>query len=296
MRPPRRSGAGTAPVVPGGQPIAPPTPPGRSSDKLELQGSVWLAVGGRSLGGEARIALLRAIDATGSITHAAKAVGLSYKAAWDAVDTMNNLSPAPLVERSAGGHGGGGTRLTERGRRLVGRYAEIEALHRRFVELLGASSTDLASDIQLLRTLNMKTSARNQFAGRVTALTPGAVNDEVELTLSGGQRIVAVVTQGSTASLGLGVGVEAFALVKASSVIVATELGSGRLSARNQLVGSIAAVRPGAVNAEVVIELGGGSSIAAIVTQQSVGALGLAPGVEAAAIFKASSVIVGTPA
>jgi molybdate transport system regulatory protein len=71
----------------------------------------------------------------------------------------------------------------------------------------------------------MKTSARNQLQGTVTVLATGAVNDEVELTLTAGQRIVAVVTHESTASLGLAVGAEAFALVKASSVFVATDLG-----------------------------------------------------------------------
>lgn len=275
-------------------------PPRDAADPIELQGTVWLAVHGQRLGGPGRVDLLRAIDQTGSITHAAKSVGMSYKAAWDAVDTMNNLAGAPLVERAAGGRGGGGTRLTGRGARLVRRYAEIDALHRRFLDHLSAGGADLARDIDLLRTLNMKTSARNHFAGEVTRLATGAVNDEVELTLAGGQKIVAIVTRESSENLGLAVGTQAFALVKSSSIIIATELPSGRLSARNQLVGRVARVQPGAVNAEVVIELGGSGdaalTIAAIVTMESARSLGLAPGVEAAAIFKASSVIVGVPA
>ena len=90
----------------------------------------------------------------------------------------------------------------------------------------------------------MKSSARNQLNGTVTALTPGAVNDEVELTLVGGHRIVAIVTHGSASSLGLVVGAKAFALIKASSVIVVTDLGGARLSARNQLAGSVSKVEP----------------------------------------------------
>ena len=104
--------------------------------------------------------------------------------------------------------------------------------------------------------------------------------------------------------LGLEVGARAFALVKASSILIATSLEPGRLSARNQLTGTVARVTPGAVNAEVVIALGrndatgndaGDSAltIAAIVTSASVTALGLKRGVTATAIFKASSVIVG---
>lgn len=262
-------------------------------DRLALEGSVWLTVGGENFGGQSRVALLRAIAEQGSITQAAKAVGMSYKAAWDAVDAMNNLADEPLVERSTGGRGGGSTRLTQRGQRLVERFAQIDAVHQRFVRLLNEEAVDLQADFNLVRTLNMKTSARNQLAGRVTAIRAGAVNDEVELTLPGGARIVAVVTRESTQSLGLGIDASAFALIKASSVIVATEMAGARLSARNQLQGTVSAVTPGPVNAEVVIDVDGGGTIAAIVTQASLAGLGLAVGQRATAVFKASSVILG---
>ncbi|OXH85109.1 molybdenum-dependent transcriptional regulator, partial [Burkholderia multivorans] len=83
-----------------------------SAEPLALGGELWLRAGEQTLGGATRIALLAAIGDTGSITRAAKAVGLSYKAAWDAIDTMNNLAGEPLVVRSTGGKGGGGTTLT----------------------------------------------------------------------------------------------------------------------------------------------------------------------------------------
>ena len=68
---------------------------------------------------EKRIRLLQAIGEFGSITSAAKKVGLSYKAAWEAVDTMNNLSRMPLVTKITGGRGGGGTTLTLFGAEMV---------------------------------------------------------------------------------------------------------------------------------------------------------------------------------
>lgn len=268
----------------------------KTTPKLELDGAVWLKVGGQNLGGHGRIDLLRAIGEQGSITQAAKAVGMSYKAAWEAVDTMNNLAGEPLVERSTGGRGGGSTRLTERGTRLIERFAQLDAVHQRLMALLNTEGIDLKSDLDILRTLNMKTSARNHFVGTVTSVRSGAVNDEVELTLHGGARIVAVVTRESTESLGLRTNMTAFALIKASSIIVATDLAGGRLSARNQLTGTVVAVTPGAVNSEIVIETSGGQSIAAIVTLSSMKTLGLAVGVEATAIFKASSVILGVSA
>lgn len=263
---------------------------------MELQGNVWMTIDGQKLGGQDRVALLSAVASEGSITAAAKAVGISYKGAWDAIEAMNNLAGEPLVERVAGGKGGGGTRLTARGTQLVENFRKIDEAHREFVAHLSSQSHALADDFLLIQRMKMKTSARNQFSGKVVALKQGAVNDEVVLEIVGGQQLVATITRDSSASLGLAVGVEAFALIKASSVIVATELGGAKLSARNRLSGKISRVQPGAVNTEVSIELPGGGTIAAIVTKDSSEALALAVGMEASAIFKASSVIIGTPA
>ena len=144
----------------------------------------------------------------------------------------------------------------------------------------------------------MKTSARNQFHGEVVALRTGAVNDEVEIGLGHGHSVVAVITHESVESLGLEVGAKAFALVKASSVLIATDLPPGRLSARNQFKGTVTHREQGADNDEVVLSIGGDDSplsIAPIVTSASAKSLGLEPGVEATAFFKASSVIVGVP-
>lgn len=140
----------------------------------------------------------------------------------------------------------------------------------------------------------MKTSARNQFVGKVVAVRRGAVNDEIELAIAGGERIVATVTRESTESLGLAPGREAFALVKASSVILMVDGDTARLSTRNRLAGEVARVEPGAVNAEVLVDLPGGGSVAAIVTIESARKLDLKPGRPVTALFKASSVIVGT--
>lgn len=142
----------------------------------------------------------------------------------------------------------------------------------------------------------MKTSARNQFLGKVTSVKQGAVNDEVELEVSGGNRIVATITRESTTNLGLKAGVEAFALIKASTVIVLTDDAGARFSARNRLSGTVSRVQPGAVNTEVVIELAGGASVAAVITNESSSNLELAVGKPATALFKASSVIIGVPA
>ncbi|MGH8112844.1 MAG: TOBE domain-containing protein [Rhodanobacteraceae bacterium] len=141
----------------------------------------------------------------------------------------------------------------------------------------------------------MKTSARNELAGSIKTVTPGAVNSEVVLDLGGGDEVVAIITNASVASLALKPGVKAIALVKAPWVILGTSDGP-RTSARNRFQGVIEAVHQGAVNDEVTLKLPGGTRITAIVTVESVRELGLRPGVQASALIKASHVIIAVAA
>ena len=160
--------------------------------------------------GDTRIRLLEAIDKHGSISQAAKAVPLSYKAAWDAIDAMNNLADQPLVVRSTGGRNGGGTLLTEHGRKTVALYRALEAEYQAALDRLAASMNEgLAGDFQqfrqLLRRMSMKTSARNQFAGQIVGLREGHVDFEVRLRLDAENELVAVITRESAETLGLAI-------------------------------------------------------------------------------------------
>ena len=261
---------------------------------LRVRSALTLGTRAGALAGKRWMSLLEHIGSTQSIAAAAKAVGLSYKAAWDAVEAMNNFSDRALVRRYKGGKGGGGTRLTARAKQLVSTYRAVEAENNRFLSLLNARIRSLDQDLRIIGRLTMLTSARNHFSGIVTRVRRGAVNDEVELLLSGGEHLTAIVTHESVRNLGLKAGAETVALIKASWVIVGPASGARlRLSARNQLTGTIRRLLPGAVNTEVVIALKGGNSVAAIITNGAAKELRLAEGKRARAIFKASSVILG---
>lgn len=137
----------------------------------------------------------------------------------------------------------------------------------------------------------MKASARNQFIGTVSDVRIGAVNAEVHVSSRGGETIVASITKDSAESLGIKTGIEVIALVKAPQIIIVTDFGGYRLSARNQLKGTVTVVKPGAVNSEVDIELSGGEQVAATVTNDSIDTLGLRKGQAVTTIFKAGAVI-----
>jgi molybdate transport system regulatory protein len=137
----------------------------------------------------------------------------------------------------------------------------------------------------------MQTSARNAFPGTVTNVTKGAVNAEITLTLADGSAIVAGITNPSVDRLGLKVGTKAVALVKASWIILGTDLHTRKLSTRNLFCGTIDKVQTGAVNSEVVLKLGSGMLLTAIITNESTRILGLKQGGHACAAFKAGHVI-----
>jgi molybdate transport system regulatory protein len=111
------------------------------------------------------------------------------------------------------------------------------------------------------------------------------------MVLPGGHQIVAVITNASLDHLGLAAGSQAFALIKAPLVILAKDIAGMKFSARNLLEGTVKNILEGAVNAEVTLELAGGLHLSAIVTEASIAGMGLKAGDKAAALFKASSVI-----
>lgn len=141
----------------------------------------------------------------------------------------------------------------------------------------------------------MKISARNVFQGKITEVKLGAVNSEVDVTLGGEDKIVAIITNGSVQKLGLVVGKAVTVLIKASAVLVMTD-GSGiTLSTRNILPGKVSKLINGPVSSEVGIELPSGVTVYATITRDAVNELGIKEGINASAVFKASSVILGVP-
>ena len=137
----------------------------------------------------------------------------------------------------------------------------------------------------------MKISARNQIKGIISNVKEGAVNGVVTIKL-GEQEIKAGITMEAIKELELAEGKEAFAIVKATNVMFASDKIVG-ISARNQLAGTVVKVTEGAVNGHVTIELADGSRISGSITNEAIELLELTEGKAAVAIIKATDVIVG---
>ena len=257
---------------------------------LELGGNLELSRRGHKYLGDHRIGLLEAIERTGSISQAAREVNLSYKAAWDAVDAMNNLAERPLLVRSPGGSHGGGSQLTDHGREIVRLYRLMESGYQRLLRQMQAQIHDFDTLNDFLRAITVKTSARNQFRGTVTEVHKGAVNADVIVDVGDGVSIFANITNEAVEDLRLKRGREATALIKSSFVLLAAD-DTLRVSARNQLHGKVAEIIPGAVNTEVIMQLPGARRLTAIVTNEAVRELALSVGDPCQALIKASHVI-----
>jgi molybdate transport system regulatory protein len=268
----------------------------RTGEAVSIAATLSMRRADKEFVGGGRIGLLEAIDRFGSISRAAREVGVSYKTAWDTIDTMNNAVERPLVRRMTGGLGGGGTALTDEGKETVRLYRVLQGEHQKFLKRLEAQLGDVEQFFSLIRRVAMRVSARNMFTGNVAGLRKGAVNTEVTLALKGGETICSVITNESAGVLGLKTGMNAHAFFKASAVILGKDLHNVKVSARNLLCGTVDRIEAGAVNTEAMVALPGGSVLTAIVTNESAKRFSLAKGDHVCALVKASSVILGVDA
>lgn len=140
----------------------------------------------------------------------------------------------------------------------------------------------------------MRSTARNQWPGRVVSVFLGAVTAEIVISLHRGTEIVAAVTVDSAKRMGLESGQEVLVLVKAHMVILALDFDDYVISARNQLSGRISDIKLGPVTADVTLDLPGGDAVTAAITSESCKTLGLAVGQDAIALFKSGSVVLAT--
>jgi molybdate transport system regulatory protein len=236
-----------------------------------------------------RIALLQHIAEQGSITRAAKSAGLSYKAAWDAIDELNNLAQKPLVERSVGGRGGGGAKLSVEGERVLRLYQRLQALQAQVLE-----AAEETGDLDLLNRLTLRTSARNQLLGRIEIITAHGHNDRVRLRLAGDLFIDAQITHDSTVCLELAVGIDVVALIKAGWLeLLAPE--QPVTNGHNSLRGVIQDVMNAEGSpSEVRIALPSGQTLCALAEPALLAARQLQPGSPVTVQFAPSLVLLGT--
>ncbi|MUH34617.1 LysR family transcriptional regulator [Zobellia amurskyensis] len=91
----------------------------------KIKSRIWIEVGDNVLLGEGRVRLLKEIEAQGSLSKAAKSIGMSYKKAWTLIDAVNKSAKEAVVTTSVGGQKGGGTVITPYGKNLIAAFEQI---------------------------------------------------------------------------------------------------------------------------------------------------------------------------
>ncbi|ASM36265.1 TOBE domain-containing protein [Campylobacter sputorum] len=259
---------------------------------MELVSNFIIKSGSSDFVLQKRINLLKEIDKTGSILQAAKNIPMSYKAAWDTIDLMNNLSEKPLIERKSGGKNGGGSFLSEYGKTLIKTYENIVDIQKRFLKQISKNVDFDSGKIINLERLTMQISARNVFGGKVESIKNGNINSDVLVCLNGGAKISSTITTTSAQNLGLEVKKDVKVIIKSSSVMIANSEDIA-ISARNIIKGEIVNVIKDEISSETQLDIGGGQILTAIITQNSAQKLELKEGKVVYGVIKSSEVMIG---
>ncbi len=243
---------------------------------MELTSALTLEMLGKPFLLQKRIELLYAIQTHGSISKAAKAVPMSYKSAWEAVDTMNSLSPEPIVCRETGGKDGGGTTITPYGDTLLKNYALLEEEHTRFLERLSELTDIQSGTFKTIGRLAMQISARNQIQVEVLSIESENVNAKINLKLKSGQLLTSIITQEAVENLHINKHKTVTAIFKSSSVMLAPF--SKIQSQNNSLEGIITQIDTDEENMKVVVDIGKHDKIVSVMPLHSLDNMELSEG------------------
>jgi molybdate transport system regulatory protein len=256
---------------------------------LKIDGRFWLTKEGQSFLGSGRIELLEKIDQTGSINAAAKEMKMSYKAAWERINGMNALADQSLIERTTGGRGGGGTKLTPYARELITTFHRFNELHRQFIDRFSEAGNDPERLARILSRTFLTTSARNQLPSVVKEIQPNGLHTTLTLALQGNDTLLSTITAKSVENMGLATGCDTYAIIKSSDIKILTTLPAS--TADNILTGTIESLESAGDNVEITLRLNGGTLLIALEKQDTLQNLQI--GMTAYAVISPLHIIIG---
>lgn len=209
-----------------------------------------------------RLQVLSALQACGSISQAAREVGVSYKAAWQAIDTLSNLAGVPVVQKSVGGAGGGGAKLTDAGQQLLRAAQAMEHARGAVLQQIQVQVPTPTTAHAALQRLGLQTSMRNQWPCVVQQVTMAGALAQVQVQAASASGPAMVLTASITAEsaqlLGLVPGLALLALCKATAVQVLPWADTASAPASNAWPAKATRVHAGALGDEVAAQTAGG--------------------------------------
>ncbi len=230
-----------------------------------------------------KVKLLENIIVYGSISKAAKALGVTYKTAWGWIDKMNSLSPRPLVQKISGGKDGGGTVVTSYAKELISMYEEVEALQHKHLHTLESSFSHLQENDQ------DRHFAFSRLEAEVKEIVLTKDKAVFLLSLPCGSEISAQTPASFAQVNKLDVGTKVNALIEADTISV-TKSFEKEISSRNKLNVKVDEIRIDGDDVLLTLHLCESQYLTARITHRSYSDLKIKKGDELMAVFKAYSV------
>ncbi|MFA5460935.1 MAG: TOBE domain-containing protein [Sulfurimonas sp.] len=258
---------------------------------MKIDGRFWLSKNDKSFLGSGRIELLRHIERTGSIHAAAKEMKMSYKAAWERINSMNELADEPIIERKIGGKGGGGTTLTPYAYELIETYNRLNELHRQFIERFAQAGENPERLAKILNRTFLTTSARNQIPSIIKEIKEIGINSLITMNIAGGGKITSSITSKSVKNMALGISDDVYAIIKSSDIeIFATP--PAKNESLNILEGTIQNIELSSQSVEISLKVNELTSLILVVKESQAQALKI--GDKAYATIHPSNIIIGS--
>ncbi|MDD2449348.1 MAG: TOBE domain-containing protein [Sulfurimonas sp.] len=258
---------------------------------MKIDGRFWLSKDGESFLGSGRIQLLKIIEKTGSMNAAAKEMKMSYKAAWERLNSMNALADEPLITRTTGGRGGGGTTLTPYAHQLIQTYERLHAVHAKFIDRFAEAGGDADRLESILNRTFLTTSARNQLPSKVKNITQDELSTNLELALLGDVSIVSSITAKSAKDMALHIGSDTYAIIKSSDIEIVKTAPKAHKNL-NIIKGVIDSVETSEHSQEITFRVSDSLSLVAAISRDSAES-SLKVGESAYAIINTKNIIIG---
>ncbi len=257
---------------------------------MKIDGRFWLTKKDKSFLGAGRIELLEKIAQTGSINAAAKEMRMSYKAAWERINSMNELADEPIIHRTIGGKGGGGTKLTDYAYTLIDTYKQLETLHRQFIQRFSEAGDNPEHLAQILNRQFLTTSARNQLLAKITQITINQINALISMEIAGGGILHSSITSTSAEHMHLHVDSEVYAIIKSSDIQIMSQKPQN-LEKTNVIEGVITSILSNATNSEINLQINEKFTLTASLSNSNVELL--QQGKKAFALIDYANIIIG---
>jgi molybdate transport system regulatory protein len=172
---------------------------------------IWIERKGKPVLGKGGAQILRQIEKDNSISKAAEALGMSYRYVWSYLKAIERvLGEAVVVTHRGGRSGGGGASLTEEAKELLGEYEHVEG----YLE-------EVLSDVEYWEAIGLKISARNRLKGKVLAVDKDKITAKIKVQIAVPATITALISTEAVEDLGIKVGDEVEAVIKATEVMIA---------------------------------------------------------------------------